>query len=321
MAFAVVAVAVSVYAVVSRWDTISRDLTVIGWARTVLCLPLLLAALALGMLSWRRVLAGLGSPLPIRTAGRIYFIGQLGKYLPGSLWPLVAQMELGRDHQIPRRRSAVALIIALLVSMTTGLAVGGLLVATLTGSQHRELWLLLVPVPVLVALLNPRWLWPVLRRLPLVKLGDSIGAPMALGDVGRAVAWSLAGWLVYGLHIAVLTQAFAPHDPARLILVSTGGYALAWCAGMVAFMLPAGAGARDLALILALSSLVPAGVPLAVAVVSRAVTTVADLSWAAVAAGRIYRGRAPAAVAARPADRQADRSAAVVRHPLDVDAA
>ena len=30
-----------------------------------------------------------------RAAARIMFIGQLGKYLPGSVWPILAQMELG----------------------------------------------------------------------------------------------------------------------------------------------------------------------------------------------------------------------------------
>jgi hypothetical protein len=35
---------------------------------------------------------------------RILFLGQLGKYLPGSVWPVLAQMELGKTYRVPRHR-------------------------------------------------------------------------------------------------------------------------------------------------------------------------------------------------------------------------
>ena len=53
---------------------------------------------------WQTLLAGLGSPLPVPAAGRILFIGQLGKYIPGSVWPILAQMELGARAKVPRRQ-------------------------------------------------------------------------------------------------------------------------------------------------------------------------------------------------------------------------
>ena len=49
--------------------------------------------------AWQVLLAGLGSPLRTTTAGRIFFIGQLGKYIPGSVWPILTQMELGAAGQ------------------------------------------------------------------------------------------------------------------------------------------------------------------------------------------------------------------------------
>ncbi len=44
------------------------------------------------------LLNDLGSPLPPAGSLRVFFLGQLGKYVPGSVWPAVAQMELGRDY-------------------------------------------------------------------------------------------------------------------------------------------------------------------------------------------------------------------------------
>ena len=64
---------------------------------------------------------GLRLRLPV--AGRIFFVGQLGKYLPGSVWPVVMQAELGRDHHIPRRRTMTVSLVAQLLSFATALLV------------------------------------------------------------------------------------------------------------------------------------------------------------------------------------------------------
>jgi glycosyltransferase 2 family protein len=97
------------------------------------------------------------------------------------------------------------------------------------------------------------------------------------------------GWLSYGLHVAVLVAAFRGHGADRVAVASIGGYALAWTAGLVAFVLPAGAGARDVTLVLALSGVVATNPAIAVAVVSRAVTTVCDVGLATIAGAAAVR--------------------------------
>jgi hypothetical protein len=258
----------------------------------------MLGGLYCGMRAWRAALAGLGSPLRTRDAARIYFVGQLGKYLPGSVWPVLAQMELGRDHDIPRRRSAGALILAVVISLTTGLIIAGLTVPFEAGHRYPALWWLLVPMPFLVPLLSPRVLLACLRRLPLLELDAALPAVMPARAMAAAVAWTVLGWLSYGLHIAVLAGAFPAHGVAPLVIASVGGYPLAWAAGLIAFLLPAGAGARDVTVVLALSAVVPTNPAIAAAVVSRAVTTGCDLALAAAAAvgaGSTVRQRVAAA--------------------------
>jgi hypothetical protein len=285
----VVAVGLSIFAIISKWDSFGADLRQVGLLRAVVSAPLLSAGLFAGMLSWRRVLAGLGSPLDLPAASRIYFVGQLGKYLPGSVWPMLAQMELGRDHAIPRRRSITALVIAIIISLATGLTMAGLTVPLLPAHYRHELWWLLLPVPFLALLLHPRILWGCLRRVPRLRLVDGLGQPPAVKTMLAASGWSLLGWFAYGVHVAILAEVFRPSSPATLLAVSVGGYALAWCAGFVVVILPAGAGARDLALAAALSAVIPAGPALAVAVISRIVTTACDLGCAGLALGTSRR--------------------------------
>jgi uncharacterized membrane protein YbhN (UPF0104 family) len=285
LGFAVSAIGLSIYAISIRWDAVSRDLGRIAWVRAAVSTPLLLLALLCGMLSWRAVLGNLGSKLPATDGARIYFIGQLGKYLPGSIWPVVAQMELGKDYEIPRRRSIAALLIAILVSLITGFSVAALAMPLLTAHRHQQLRWLLLAVPLLLPLLHPKVLRALLLRIPLLKLDRTLGPAFPAASMWRPVIWAGVSWVCYGLHVFVLAGAFrAPGGGAGLLALGIGGYALAWCAGMIAFLLPAGAGARDVVLVFALSAQLPVSAAVAVAVVSRAVSTFCDLSWAAIAA-------------------------------------
>jgi hypothetical protein len=119
-----------------------------------------------------------------------------------------------------------------------------------------------------------------------------------------AVAWTMLGWACYGAHVAVLAAAFPSGGIGPLAVASLGGYPLAWAAGMIAFLLPAGAGARDVTVVLTLSAVVPINSAIAVAVVSRAVSTGCDLALAAgaaVGAGSAVRSRVATARARRAA--------------------
>ena len=64
--------------------------------------------------SWRAVLADLGATLPHGGAMRVFYLGQLGKYLPGTVWPAVTQMRLGRDYRVPPRASGAAVVVFML---------------------------------------------------------------------------------------------------------------------------------------------------------------------------------------------------------------
>ncbi len=65
------------------------------------------------MLAWRRLLADLGSKLPVPVAARVTFMAQLGKYVPGAVWSFAAHVELGHDYDVPRRRGAASVIVGL----------------------------------------------------------------------------------------------------------------------------------------------------------------------------------------------------------------
>src|SRR5688500_8449717 len=80
----------------------------IGLRGILLSLAATIAGLGATGVAWRMLLAGFGHPLAPSAASGIFFVAQLGKYLPGSVWPYVAQARIGRAYRVPASRSAAA---------------------------------------------------------------------------------------------------------------------------------------------------------------------------------------------------------------------
>ena len=246
-----------------------------------------LVGLLASALVWRALLADLGTRLPARAALHVFFLGQLGKYVPGSVFAVAAQMELGRDHGAPRSRVGTAGVLFLGVLVACGLLTASV-VLPLTSPRALEQYrwvLLLLPVglvalapPVLTRLVG--LLLRVLRRAPLER-------PMSARGVGAAVGWGLVMWAAYGVHLWLLVRPqgdVSTSTAGRELLLATGAYALAWTAGLLFVVAPAGAGVRELALVAALAPVLDRPAALAVAVLSRVLMTLGDLVWAGAAA-------------------------------------
>jgi uncharacterized membrane protein YbhN (UPF0104 family) len=246
--------------------------------------------------SWRAALADLGGSLPKAGAMRVFYLGQLGKYVPGTIWPAMTQMRLGRDYRVPPRALGAAFAVFMLVLVGAGLLVG-LPVVPLLGrdavDEYR--WLVLV-LPLFALALAP----PVLNRAIALALRalerPPLPAPLSLAGVLRVAGWALVSWLCYGGHVYLLAPRLGVEGGALLWLRGTGAFAAAFASGPLLLVVPAGAGVREAALLLLLGSTVTVPVAAVIAVVSRLLFIVGDLAWGAVAvlaARRLLRPPGP----------------------------
>jgi hypothetical protein len=232
---------------------------------------------------WRAVLCGLGVRLRWSTGAKVFLVGQLGKYLPGSVWPILIQMEAGRAAGANRR----TMIAANLISMANGCAVGVIVACILlpiynAQALHRYWWVLLA-LPVLVVLLHPRAITGLLDRAMSLLHREPLGEQVQAKYLLVASGWSLMSWLGFGLHLGILVSAVGPGSPATWVLC-TGAMALAIPAGLLFIPAPAGAGVREIILLLVLESLLPKGSALAVVLASRVILICCDLILAGGAA-------------------------------------
>jgi glycosyltransferase 2 family protein len=265
-----------------RWPQVQDSFEQLSWYSLLIAAALGFGNIFAAMMAWRSLLGDLGSKLPMPVAMRIFFLGQLGKYLPGSVWTVVAQADLGRDHSIPPRRTVAASVVGMGISLAAGLV---LAIVTLPFSAPGEAvhyaWVLLV-LPLLVVGLLPknvdrltRLLLKVLRREPPDHAFTWRGVVTALG-------WQTSSWVAVGGEVFVLCWAL--HAPiARTLPLALGATALAWSAGFLAVPLPSGAGLRELITIAMLSSVLSVPSATVVALTSRIISIVGDGAFAAVA--------------------------------------
>ena len=301
-----VAAGLAVYGLASQWDAVQAALAKLAWYDVAGALACVLAGLGCAMLAWRALLAGLGSPLPLPAAIRVMFIGQLGKYLPGAVWALAAQVELARDYDVPRRRSTAASLVGMAVTLLVGLIVAGVMLPLTSAHAIGHYWWVLAVTPLAAACLMPRVIrfglnlaLRVLRRPPLE---ETVGA----AAMARALAWTTLGWLFYGAHAWFLISDFADKG-VHTFALALGGYALAWAVGFLIIFFPGGIGPREVALIAVLAPVMPSGSALVVALASRVVMTVGDLVWAGIGLALGKRAIRPAVPAGTPPTPDPDR--------------
>jgi hypothetical protein len=213
----------------------------------------------------------------------VFLIGQLGKYVPGSVLQVVAQAELGHDYGVPRRRTASALAVQMILSVTTALLLVLVAAPFASGAAARRFGWAVLLAPVLLVLLHPRVLNPLMNTV-LTRLGrEPLEHRTSLAGTARAGGWAALSWLAAGAQVAVLALALGAPASGRTVALAIGGYCLAWAIGFLVVIAPAGAGAREAALAAVMSPVLDRGGLVVLVLLSRLLLTVADLALAGIA--------------------------------------
>lgn len=289
---ALVAVGFLVRQVVDSWAEVSAALETAeyGWLVVAFLLAVLgMTAIAFG---WWRTLLALGGPAGLGTTIARYYVGEIGKYLPGSLWPLIGRGELAAGAGV-RRPIAYSSVAVSLIALY--LAAGLFVVATLPflAGDQVPLWPLLA-VPIGIALLAS----PVLDRARdlaerVLKRPIEVVFPRHTTRA-RLVAVYLPSWLLIGLATWAVARALVPDVP---VAPTVAAAVLSWLAGFVAVPVPGGVGVREAVFVAAAPPDLPTGIAAAIALAAR-------LLFVAVDAGGWAVGTAVVAAERRPADEQ-----------------
>ncbi len=144
---------------------------------------LYLLGLGISALFWYRLLHQLGQRPTVLAAVRAYYIGHLGKYLPGKAWALLLRATFAREAGVRMGVAAMTSFYEVLTTMVAGVLLAAILLALLA--------------PDTVGGLD----WKIVRRLLAMKAGD----PAALDRKNLVL---LALLLCFGISLPILPPVF-----------------------------------------------------------------------------------------------------------------
>ena len=210
---------------------------------------LYLAGLLPSAFFWHRVLRALGQTPRLGETLRAYYVGNLGKYVPGKTLVVVMRAGMIRSQRV----DTAAAVVSVFIETLTMMAIGALVAAAVLAVWYRHLYWLIPISGGLALVLGLPTFPPVLRQLArwfrslrfeaaiIERLHRLRATDLAAGWLGIAAGWSLMGLSLWATIVAFGLSAGGPAFDLPLYTVSV---ALAVVAGFLSFI-PAGAVVRE----------------------------------------------------------------------------
>ena len=223
---------------------------------------------------WRRVLAAFGRTISFADASRIWFVSNLGKYVPGKIWQVTTMAAMLKGVGVSMGIAAAASALITIANVAAGFAlllVVGLQALRTLGNRTFLAAAVFVAILATVLLLAPR-LGRLLRRIAPRMWAREAPLDVPLRATIVSVAGCLVAWVFYGVAFRLLVQAVigsAPGPWASYI----AAYVLSYLVGYLVLLAPGGLGPREATLSTLLVTLSLATPPEAV------VITVASRLW------------------------------------------
>lgn len=270
-------VAFVVRTLVTRREEVGDALS--GAEPAPLLLSLLLGLAAMGSIGW--IWAGMlrdrGHHAPGRRAMSWYFVGQLGKYVPGGIWPIVGRAELAVRGGVERGAAYRATGLSLVTTYSAAVvavAAGSLLSwdRPVVGAG-AVLCLVAAGVVLGSARVSAR-----ISSLASRVSGRGLVLPRR-ADFVRLTALHVPAWVLMSLSTSVTASAFGARiSVTEMLFVASAS----WLVGFLVPGVPGGIGVRESVFTALAGPLVGTPVAVSLALVSRLVFVCVDLAGAAV---------------------------------------
>ncbi|MFB0545359.1 MAG: YbhN family protein [Anaerolineae bacterium] len=264
-------------ALYANWEQVREYRWTFDYPLLALSIIAVFGTLSLYAWQWKTTLNGLGVDLSFPKTFRIWFIANLGRYVPGKVWQFVGWFYLCEREGATKVQTLTSIAINQVLQNVMGLALAFVIFAATHSLELKgSLLPLLVLIPLGALAIQPRIMeWTLNRALQFLGRG-----PVTLGlsslDLARFALTHLLCWLFYGLAFYLLIKAIYP-APLGWLPAFTGIFAAAYVMGFVSLLTPGGLGVREGALAYLLGFYLPPHVAIVISLLSRLWITAAEL--------------------------------------------
>lgn len=221
-----------------------------SWGRVGWSAVIVLASYAVLIATWRAMVRSWGATLAIGPAARIWFVSNLGRYVPGKVWQIGAMGVMANKAGVPPEAAVGSSLVIALVNILAGFGV----VAAARADTLREagvsgpaLW---VPLAVLLTVtVSLPWTLAPLVRFTARLTGRTIAAPsLPAAAIWMAVVGCAAAWTLYGIAFRELAIGLLGSGAAGDVGSYVAVFTLSYLAGFLALPAPGGIGVREVSL-------------------------------------------------------------------------
>ena len=241
--------------VVSNWDQIADYEWHVDYRLALAAIAVALVALMVIASNWQRLIGAFGYDISLRRAFRVFYLSDLGRYIPGKIWTLVGFVYLGRQEGIPPEEITASFVVSQLFLIPAAFLVFALSVqydsrllvdqVAFLGEYSAYALTGIMFLMAAAVILYPQ------RVLALVNLIlKRLGRPGIVFKLDKKVALQLflrylLGWFLYGSAFYLFVRAVAPDSGLGLIAAS-GIFAASYQVGYLSLFAPGGLGPREL---------------------------------------------------------------------------
>ncbi|MEI6199266.1 MAG: lysylphosphatidylglycerol synthase domain-containing protein [Actinomycetota bacterium] len=258
---------------VSKWDEVSNAFSQVDAINLVLSLLLGLAAMTSIGWIWVAMIIARSHNVRHRNAMSWYFTGQLGKYVPGGIWPIVGRAELAVRNGIPRRDAYASTGLSLVTTYAAAVVAIGIGAASTSGHRLIAVLIALGLITVYIAFAQPSLRTVIIRIASRVSSSaSSLTDPKRLA---RLTLMHVPAWLLMSLSTSVTATAFGAHiGIADMLFITT----TSWLAGFVVVGVPGGIGVREAVFTSLAGGIIGTPMAVSLALMSRVVFIAVDLT-------------------------------------------
>lgn len=222
----------------------------IAWWPILLSIGLVLLSYAVLIHTWRTMLAVWGERIDGLPAARIWFVSNLGRYLPGKVWQIGAMGTMAHGKGISPEAAVGSSLVIALVNVLVGF---GIVIVTgpnsfeLVGVDPRRTWIPLGAI--LLGILSLPWtLPPAVRLLAKWTKRELREARLPARAVWTAAAGCAVAWVLYGFAFSLLSAGVLGSAASGGAFPYVAVFTLSYLAGFLALFAPGGIGVREVAM-------------------------------------------------------------------------
>jgi len=246
----------------NNWTAVSGYDWTINPLLLILSVVLHLITFAMFSKTWCLLMSAFGFNVPLKHGFKISYIANLGRYIPGKIWPVFGMIYLLKKIDINKEVAFASWGVATILGLPPAFLVGFItlyfypeMLSSAPGDNlgvYPFVALALTLAVSLILVFAPRrtmslfnWIVKLLRRPPIqFNLDKKVALQVYLGYF---VCWICYGIAFYTFMHAIMGKLEIP------VVAGIGSFVMAYLIGYLAFFSPGGLGARELVLTTVLS--------------------------------------------------------------------